>query len=1023
MKKLSTRKRFRWLYTKGVILLNYIFTLWNVNLLLITSQIYGYLFNKIYMRKFKLLLTGILLCFSFTVFAQQTLKGVVKEKTTGEGLPGVTVVVKGTNNGTSTNFDGNFELKNVKTGDIIVVTYLGFKEQEVTIGTNFNITVELEESTERLDEIVVVGYGSTTVKDATGSVEAITEKDFTKGNIVTPENLLSGRISGVTINTSGAPGSGSEIRIRGGSSLGGNLGASNNPLIVIDGLPINEGTVSGSRGILASINPNDIESFSVLKDASATAIYGSRAANGVIIITTKKGKSSYSLDYDLQFNFGELTDRVDVFSAGAFRDIITQRRPGDVGLLGNASTDWQDEIFRSSVSTIHNLTVRGSLFETIPTRLSVGFSDIEGSILTSNFNRANVSLSMNPSFFDDHLKISLNYNRAFENSRFGDSGQIGAALRYDPTQPVYDSSNPYGGFYQHMNGNILQNGTRNPVAELLLRNNTGKVFRQYGNLKFDYKFHFLPELTATVNLGLDKTEGSTIDLNDFDLGRPTQALILNGVDSRGSQERKNELIDLYLNYKNEFGKLKVDLMAGYSYQRFENFGSFTGNIFAPNNVRTSFADPDVVNIGYLGRLNLSYNDKYLITLNYRRDGTSRFAPKNRWGNFGGAAFAWQVSEEDFLKDSKVISNLKLRVGYGIIGQQNLPGINDLYLQRYRFGNQNSQYLLGNQVISSTIPSEINEDLKWEETASIDIGVDFGLFDNKVTGTLNFFKKNSRDLLADSPTSYNFTNSVPQNNGEFETRGIEFSVNTDIISTEDINWNTNFNATFIDREIISLALGQDIQVFNISGGTGSYAVLQREGEAPGSFYVFKQLYDSAGNPIEGAYADLDGNGIINDDDRYIKENPQANIIFGFQSNFNYKNFDLAFNLRANIGNYVYNNVNSSRAQYAFLQDNAVLGNIPSSVLNTNFINTSDVITSDIYIENASFLRMDNITLGYTFDRPIKKFSANSIRVWAGMQNVFTLTNYSGLDPEVSNNGIDNLIYPRARTILLGLNVKF
>lgn len=975
------------------------------------------------MRNLKLLLTGLLLCFSFTMVAQQTLKGVVKEKATGEGLPGVTVVVKGTSNGTSTDLDGNFELKNVKTGDVIVVTYLGFKEKEVTVGSNFNLTIELEESAEQLDEIVVVGYGSTTVKDATGSVEAITAKDFTKGNIVTPENLLSGRVSGVTINTSGAPGSGSEIRIRGGSSLGGNLGASNNPLIVIDGLPINEGTVAGSRGILASINPNDIESFSVLKDASATAIYGSRAANGVIIITTKKGKSNFSLDYDLQFNFGELTDRIDVFSAGAFRDIITQRRPGDVGLLGNASTDWQDQIFRTSVSTIHNITVRGSLFDKIPTRLSVGFSDIEGSILTSNFNRANVSLSMNPSFFDDHLKISLNYNRAFEDSQFGDSGQIGAALRFDPTQPVYDATNPYGGFFQHMNGDILQNATRNPVAELLLRNNTGKVFRQYGNLKFDYKFHFLPELKATVNLGLDKTEGSFIDLNDYNLGGATADIINSGVDSRGSQQRKNELIDLYLNYKTNFGKLKFDLMAGYSYQRFENFGNNTGNIFAPNNVSTTFADPDVVNIGYLGRLNLSYNDKYLLTLNYRRDGTSRFAPKNRWGNFGGAAFAWQVSEEDFLKDSKVISDLKFRVSYGIIGQQNLPGVNDLYLQRYRFGNQNSQYVLGNQVIASTIPSEINPDLKWEETASIDIGIDYGLFDNKVTGSLNVFKKNSTDLLADAPTAYNFTNSLPQNNGEFETRGIEFSANTDIISKEDMNWNVNFNATVIDREIKNLALGQDIQVFNISGGTGSYAVLQREGEAPGSFYVFKQLYDSAGNPIEGAYADLDGNGIINDDDRYIKENPQANVVLGFQSSFNYKNFDFAFNLRANLGNYVYNNVNSSRAQYAFLQDNAVVGNIPSSVLNTNFVNTSDVITSDIYIENASFLRMDNITLGYTFDRPIKKFSTNSIRVWAGMQNVFTWTNYSGLDPEVANNGIDNLIYPRARTILLGLNVKF
>jgi len=977
------------------------------------------------MRKFKLLLTGILLCFSFTMFAQQTLKGVVKDKTTGEGLPGVTVVVKGTNNGTSTDFDGNFELKNVKSGDTVVVTYLGFKEQEVTIGTNFNITIQLEESTERLDEIVVVGYGTTTIKDATGSVEAITSKDFNKGNIVTPENLLSGRVAGVTITTSGAPGSGSQIRIRGGSSIN----ASNNPLIVIDGLPIDSNGVSGSRGILANINPNDIESFSILKDASATAIYGSRASNGVIIITTKKGKSEFTLDYDVQYSFGEVVDRIDVFTASQFTSLINSQPINnttiDTSLLGNANTDWQDEILRSTYSTQHNLTAKGSLFNKIPTRLTFGFSNQEGAILTSEFERKNVAISMNPSFFEDHLKISLNYNRAFEDSRFAAAG-VGAALRYDPTQPVYDTTSPFDGFYQHytntVNGIVLSNGGTNPVASLLQNNNTGKVFRQYGNLKFDYKFHFLPELTAVVNVGFDRFKGMYNNVSSLNSPASYNAAFV-GNESFGDQLRQNKLLDGYLNFKKDFKNVKTDFTAGYSYQEFKDAGFNSGNIRNPNNSSDTFAATDVVLIGFFGRANFSFFEKYLLTLSYRRDGTSRFSSENRWGNFPAAAVAWQVSDEDFLKDSKIISSLKLRASYGITGQQDIPN-NEIYLSTYRFGNPGSQFLFDGNPIQSTIPQATNPDIRWEETATVEFGVDYGLFDNKFTGSFGVFQKNSTDLLFNAPVAdgSNFTNSITQNIGELQIRGLEFTLNADIISKEDMNWNVNFNATLLDREIKELALNQDVTTGGVAGGTGNTVQLLREGFAPNSFYVYKQLYDSAGSPIEGAYADLDGNGIINGEDRYLKEDPSADVTLGFQSSFNYKKFDLAFNMRASIGNYVYNNVNSSLGQYSLLQDQSVLGNIPTSVTNTNFQVTSDVILSDIYIENASFLKMDNITLGYTFDRPIKKFSKNSIRLWAGVQNVFTITNYSGLDPEVFN-GIDNLIFPRSRTFLLGANIKF
>ena len=974
------------------------------------------------MKKFKLLLIGILLSTSFTMFAQQTVKGVVKEKATGEYLPGVSIVVKGTTRGSQTDFDGNFTIEKVKTGDTLVFRYLGYADKEIIIGSNFNLTVELKESSEQLEEIVVVGYGTTTVRDATGSVEAITEKEFTKGNIVTPENLLSGRVAGVNIVTSGAPGSGSEIRIRGGSSLN----ASNNPLIVVDGLPMS-GTAGGSRGVLATINPNDIESFSVLKDASATAIYGSRGANGVIIITTKKGRKEYSLDYDYQMGFGEIKDRINVFDGDAFRNLVTQRQPSMVDLLGTANTNWQDEIYQKSVSTQHNVTVRGQILGAIPTRLSIGFAGIEGNILTSQYDRATVSLSMNPSFFDNHFKIALNYNRAFEDNRFADAGQVGAALRYDPTQPVYDSSSPFGGFYQHLTGTpgsiLVGNGTRNPVASLLQNNNTSNVFRHYGNLKLEYNFHFLPELTVTANAGFDKSTGT--GLGNSPLNSPANYTdLFIGYDSSYTNEVLNESFDTYFTYVKTFDKLKTDVMAGYSYQSFDGSGNSSGNTRNPNDAgATSYVATPVVLVGFLARANLTYNEKYLLTLNYRRDGTSRFGPENRWGDFGGAALAWRMSDEDFLKDNKVISDLKLRASYGINGQQ--EGISgDLYLDKYRFGNQNSQYLFGGNPIQSTIPSE-RSNLKWEKTATIELGIDYGLFDNKITGSINAFQKNSTDLLSDAPVAdaSNFTNRVLQNIGDLQVNGLEFTVNADIVKNEDLNWNINFNATYLDREIKELALGQDITTGGIAGGTGNYIQLYSEGFAPNSFYVFKQLYNTAGQPIEGAYADLNGDGIINTQDRYLKGNPQADFTFGFQSSIDYKNFDMSFNLRASLGNYVYNNVNSASAQYDLLQDNAVLGNIPTSVLNTNFNSTSDVIISDIYLENASFLRMDNVTLGYTFDRPIKKFASNSIRLWAGMQNVFTLTNYSGLDPELASNGIDNTNYPRPRTFLIGANIKF
>lgn len=952
------------------------------------------------------------------MYGQSTVKGTVTEQSTSIPLPGVNVVIKGSTTGTATDFDGNYQI-NAKKGDIIVFSYVGYQAQEITYNGQASLNVQLKEDAAQLNEIVVIGYGTTTKKDATGSVESITAKEFTKGNIVTPENLLSGRVAGVSINTSGSPGSGSEIRIRGGSSIN----ASNNPLIIIDGLPIDNNGVNGSNGVLAAINPNDIDSFSVLKDASATAIYGSRASNGVIIIVTKKGKATFSATYDAQYSFGELTDRIGVFSGDEFRQLIASQPVNgstlNESLLGTASTNWQDEIFRNTVSSQHNVSLQGSLLKVIPARFSFGTTDQEGALVTSEFNRRTLGLALNPSMLDDHLKINLNANFAFEDNRFADTGQIGAALQYDPTQSVYDPASPFGGFYQHRNGSLLSNGTTNPVASLLQRYNYGDANRSYGNLNFDYKFHFLPELKAVVNIGYDETSSKTLDYTSTAVATNDP---VKGFSSFGTQKRTNKSLDGYLNYSKEFGTVRTELMTGYSYQKFTNNGGNTGNQRDTASFPSTFADPDVVLIGFFGRANLTFSDKYLFTLTYRRDGTSRFSENNRWGNFPAAAFAWNMSDEDFLKNNTTISSLKLRVGYGITGQQDISGNNDIFLNRYRGGDQNSQYQFGNQVIESLIASEINPDLKWEETSTLEFGLDYGLFNNKVSGSLNFFQKNSTDLLftASVADGTNFSNSIIQNIGELQIQGLEFSLNTDVIKNDDLNINFNFNATLLNREIKELALGQDVRTGGIAGGTGNNIQLLREGEAPNSFSVFKQLYDTSGNPIEGAYADLNGDNIINDNDRYLKENPNADVILGFQSNINYKNFDLSFNMRANIGNYAYNNVNSSRAQYERILDNSVLANLPTSVLNTSFQRTADVIISDIYLEDASFLKMDNITLGYTFNNISK--TLKSIRLWGGVQNVFTITNYSGLDPEVFG-GIDNLIYPRPRTILTGANFKF
>lgn len=975
-----------------------------------------------------LLCLSFLLCISGSAFAQEmTVRGTITGPN-GETLPAVTVGVKNTQKGVIANADGQYQI-NVSPGETLTFSFVGYITYEVVVQNQNTINVTLQEDTQLLGEVVVIGYGTTSVKDATGSITAVTEEDFNKGNIVTPENLLNGRVAGLTINTGGAPGSGSTIRIRGGASLG----ASNDPLIVVDGLPIDNNSVGGSRSILSTINPNDIASFTVLKDASATAIYGSRASNGVIIITTKEGSSDFSVNLSLQTNISKLVGQYDVFSADEYRALVQEQRPDLVSELGNANTNWQNEIYQTGISSNINLSTQGSIFGKVPARVSIGRNFQEGIRLTSEFERTTAAVNLSPSFLNDDLKVTLSANYSREQNRFA-SGQEGNAISFDPTQPVYDSESPFGGFFQYYNLNtdgvldvndLTPFAPFNPVAELLQRESRSEVDRLFGNLKLEYRLPFLPELKAVLNLGYDQQVGDGFVLVDNQNPTSQPDGSFQGSSSIYTSYQVNRLMDGYFSYSRELGELNVEGTAGYSYQKFKSDNWNSGELLndQADSEPVYTAVTDLVLIGYFARTNLAYNSKYYLTLSYRRDASSRFSPDNRWGNFPAAAFSWKISE-DLFPDSRVFSNVKLRLGWGITGQQDIGGNRDLFLQRYALGQPTSQYQFGNQVISIGVPQFRNEIIKWEETTTTNIGIDFGLFNDRFFGSVEYFYKESKDLLANAAISdgSNFSNAGFQNVGNFSSEGIEFSINGDVMKTASgFSWNINYNTTLLKQEINSLALGADQLVGGISGGVGNTIQIHRVGFAPFMFHVYKQVYDEAGRPIEGGYADLNGDNIINQDDRYLHQNGIPDLTMGMLSNMSYKKFDLSFNLRVALGNYIYNNVASTRAQTANIQLNNSLSNLPVSVNDSGFTTTENAILSDYYLENASFLKMDNVTLGYRFDSPLK--GVKGVRVSAGVQNVFVITNYSGIDPEVFGNGIDNTLYPRARTYFLALNLNF
>lgn len=981
----------------------------------------------------------LLLLLPFFALAQNKVEGIVLDNVSGQPIPGVNVKIEGSATGVSTDFDGKFQLSGVKSSDKISVSYMGYKTKSIAVGSQTSLTIKLDEESSQLKEVVVqVGYGSVKKKDATGSVSQISSKEFNKAINVTPETLLSGRMSGVNVTGGGAPGAKADIRIRGGSSLS----ASNEPLIVLDGLPLSNAVPSGATSILSTIDPNDIETFTVLKDASAAAIYGSRAANGVIVITTKKGtKGGVKVNFSSQIGVNTVENTVDVLSTEQFRSFINEKGTDDQkALMGTASTNWQDEIFQTALTANNNISASGALFETLPVRLSVGNVSNPGVLKNTFFERTTVSLSLNPSFFENHLKVDINGNLSFGKNRFQDEGAvIGSAISFDPTQPVNVPNSRYGGYFEWLepNGNLPLLPARNPVARLNQDERRATSTRKWGNIRLDYKFHFLEDLKFIAEAGIDSfsSQGYTEVSTESALGYQPFAYssgnwVNYGNYSSYTDDLQNKNLNAYFNYVKDLGKFKIDATAGYNYQLFEKEKYQSGETRQPNPNEDVITDPDINLQSFFGRLNLGYDSRYLLTLNYRRDGTSRFSEDNRWGNFGGIAFAWNVAEEEFLKDNETFSTLKLRLGYGTTGQQDISAQYD-YLRRVTLGTINTQYIFGGVVYKTARPEGYNENIKWEELAESNIGLDYGFLNDRITGSINYFEKKSTDLLADVlvPDGANLRNQGFNNIGSLSTKGVEFSIQSDIIKNDNLTWNLGFNATYLDQEITDL--GETVPGFtgymvgdNISGGSGNKILINAVGEAPNSFFVFEQLYDANQRPIQGAYVDRNKDGKISDDDRYKFHKPTADYTFGLTTALNYKNLDFSMNWRASLGNYIFDNVNSNNGYSdAALRRQTDLANITTDYLNTGFTfedNGTQRYLSNYYIKDASFIKLDNIVVGYTFDKTLLK--AASMRFSFGVQNVLTLTKYDGIDPE-KFNGIDGAVYPRARTFLFGVNANF
>ncbi len=953
-------------------------------------------------------------------------------------ISGVTVSVKNKNAATNTNAKGEYSIL-ASSGDILVFSSVGFQTFEEQVGGSGTLNVSLTTSSTNLNEVVVVGYGTTRKKDLTGAISTVTAKDFQKGVIATPEQLIQGKVPGLSIITNGGrPGSGSTIRIRGGSSLS----ASNSPLIVIDGVPLDNGGVSGASDPLSFINPNDIESFTVLKDASSAAIYGTRASNGVILITTKKGRGGkLKVNFSTVNSISEITEKVDVLSADDFRTIVNSKgTAAQKAMLGTANTDWQDVIYQTAFSSDNNISLTGGL-KGLPYRLSFGFLTQSGVLRTDHLDRTSMALVLNPTFFDNHLRVDINLKGSAQKTRFA-TNAIGAAVTFNPTVPVYATNKKerFGGYWEWLDSTtttgLANLAGRNPLGLIEQRQDRSTPMRSIGNIQLDYKFHFLPELRANLNLGYDVSEGEgTVYVSD---SAATGYLVggTGGSNDHYRQTKFNKLLEFYLSYARDFTAIRsrFDILAGYAYNNYlttsYNFPSFTARGVKYPNTDPSFPfnKPENTLLSYFGRANFSFDDRYMITGTIRRDGSSRFAPVNRWGVFPSVAFAWNIKEEKFATNSKTLSALKLRLSYGVTGQQDGIGNYD-YLSYYALSSTSASYQFGNVYYQGFRPGGFYANRKWEETSSSNVALDFGFLNNRISGTLDFYYKETEDLLNNvaQPAGSNFSAFIVANVGSMENKGVEFSLNTIPISRENLTWNVDFNITYNKNKITNLTVVPKdknypgVQTGGIAGGIGGgFSQINAVGYSRNTFNLYKQVYDPNGKPIEGLFEDLNRDGIINQSDLFKNKSAVPTVFTGFSTSVSYKKWNAGLSMRASFDNYVYNNIWSANGVQNQILGNSVLYNGSRNYLETGFIGSSNQILSDYYVQNASFLRMDNLYAGYDVGR-VYNNKAN-LRLNLSVQNVFVITKYKGLDPELSG-GVDNNFYPRPRTIAIGLNLDF
>lgn len=978
---------------------------------------------KIFQLKFFLTLSCFLLWGGSALLAQRTITGQVTDAENGESLVGASIIVEGTSIGASTDFDGNFSLNVPSTATALRITYTGYETQTISLGASNVMNFSLKISG-NLEEVLVIGYGSVRREDLTGSVQAVGTRDFNKGAITGPQELLMGKIAGVQVTTGADPGGGATIRIRGGSSLS----ATNDPLIVIDGVPIATDDVSGTRNPLNLINPNDVETMTVLKDASATAIYGSRASNGVIIITTKKGSAAnreLRLSYTGNVAFSQIVQKSDVLSANEYRELIADRfnenHPARA-LLGNANTDWQSEIYQTGITHDHNLAVTGAVGR-FPFRASWGVTDRTGILKTDRFKRITGGLNLNPTFLNGALQVNTNLKIVSDRNNFADRGAIGASTQFDPTQTTTVEDQTYGGYYAWLNNDGRPNtlATANPLALLYMKDDNSHVGRYIASTSLDYRFWFLPELRANLNVSYDYTHGQGSIF--IPQNAPFSQADGGGRDEEYDQIKKDKLLEFYLNYGKSLGSTKFDVMGGYSWQHFfRNNDSYAFNAERTAVIRPANDTPrEFYLVSLFGRANISFFDRIYLTGTIRQDGTSRFV-NNKWGLFPAAALALKVID----RETAPLSTLKLRASYGVTGQQDIGS--DFYpsLARYTYSFTNAQYQFGDQFINTLRPSGYDANLKWEETTTYNAAIDYGFWANRVTGSIEVYLRETKDLInfIPVPAGTNLTNFITTNVGDLENRGVEFSINAMPIKRPNASWTVGFNVAANRNKITRLTATEDpnyqgVATGGIDGGVGNTIQVHSVGHPASSFFVYEQVYDAAGVPVEGLYVDRNGDGVVTPDDRYRFENPAPNYLIGFNTGVYLGKFDFTLAGRSNIGNYMYNNNLSNNAFYNQLYGSTgVLRNVLTPTRELDF--TVPQYFSDHFIQNASFLRIDHITAGYTFGN-IGRY-LRSLRISATVQNPILITQYDGLDPEVFN-GIDNNVYPRSRTYLIGVRADF